>query len=387
METLLFITLLLLLLDVYLSRRPLWLVGFIGGLSMSARPEGLVMFGLVVLHALLRMRAWRLAIGDWRLAIGDWRLAIGDWRLAIGNWKLAVGSRQSAVGIREWSLMFAAFALPIVPYVWFNWQTSGLLFPNTFYAKQAEYAELFTQHTALWHWFNLVMQTFIGAQVLLVLGCGVAAWLIIKERRGAAGLLLAWWLGLPLLYALRLPVAYQHARYEMPVIPMLVMLGVWGSARLYARLPTGIVQRVLTRVWTLTLALALLGFWFIGAQSLANDAATMDCLVVKTAQWLKHHTQPNDLIAVHDIGATGYYLNDRALFDVAGLITPDVIPFIRDEARLLQFLRARQVRYLVTNTDWHPRIIGDPTVRAVYTQPCAPVRAAGRPEMGVYRLD
>jgi hypothetical protein len=353
METLLFITLLLLMLDMYLSHRPLWLVGCIGGLSMVARPEGVVMFGLVLLHAVLGRRRER-----------------GD------------RGRGAHLG-----LMLVAFALPIIPYVWFNWQTSGLLFPNTFYAKQAEYAELFAQHTPIWHWLNLVTQTFIGAQVLLVLGCLAAVWFIIKERRWDAGLLLAWALLLPALYALRLPVDYQHARYEMPVIPMLVILGVWGSARLYALLPMGAIQRVLTRVWSLTFALSLLLFWWLGAQSLANDAATMDCLVVQTAHWLAQNTQRDDLIAVHDIGAAGYYLNDRALFDVAGLITPDVIPFIRDEPRLLKFLRSRHVRYLVTNEDWHPNIITDPTVRRVYVQNCAPVRTAGRPEMGVYRLD
>ena len=38
----------------------------------------------------------------------------------------------------------------------------------------------------------------------------------------------------------------------------------------------------------------------------------------------------NAIVAAHDIGALGY-LDDHQLVDLAGLITPEVIPFMLDE--------------------------------------------------------
>jgi len=43
------------------------------------------------------------------------------------------------------------------------------------------------------------------------------------------------------------------------------------------------------------------------------------------------------IIAVHDIGAMGYF-SGHQLVDLAGLANPEVIPFMRDEPRLHQYL-------------------------------------------------
>ena len=47
---------------------------------------------------------------------------------------------------------------------------------------------------------------------------------------------------------------------------------------------------------------------------------------------MAHNTPPDALIAAHDIGAVGYF-GQRRLLDLAGLVSPEVIPFIRDEAQ------------------------------------------------------
>ncbi len=356
METLLFIALLLLTLDAYLARAPLWWVGFIGGLSVVTRPEGVGMVALIAAHRLIARRA-------------------------VTHSKISPARTATSL-----MAMAIAFALPLIPYVWFNWTTSGLLFPNTFYAKQAEFVEVFAQKSVPAHFLNLSALTFVGAQLLLAPGFLLAVWLIVKERRWDAAILLLWWLALPVVYALRLPVDYQHARYEMPVIPSVIILGLWGSWRLLEYLPVGAVRRVSTRAWKIAFPILLLVFWLRGAQAIATDVAIMDCMVVQTARWLSSNTQASDLIAVHDVGAVGYYLDGRPLVDLAGLITPEVIPFIRDESRLMQLILARNAKYLVTSAAWHPALVADRRVQEVHHRDCPMVREQGGFEMGIYRV-
>jgi hypothetical protein len=61
------------------------------------------------------------------------------------------------------------------------------------------------------------------------------------------------------------------------------------------------------------------------------------------------------LIAAHDIGALGYF-SERELVDLAGLISPEVIPFIRDESALENFLTLKEVGYLMTFPNWYPSL-------------------------------
>jgi hypothetical protein len=67
------------------------------------------------------------------------------------------------------------------------------------------------------------------------------------------------------------------------------------------------------------------------------------------------------VLAVHDIGAIGYF-TDNPLIDLAGLVTPDVVPFIRDEARLADYLDSTQAGYLVTFPSWYPKLVEGRTV-------------------------
>jgi hypothetical protein len=75
--------------------------------------------------------------------------------------------------------------------------------------------------------------------------------------------------------------------------------------------------------------------------------------MVATARWIAAHTPPGALIAAHDIGAVGYF-GERRLIDLAGLVTPEVIPFLRDEARLAEYLDARQADFLMSFPGWYP---------------------------------
>jgi hypothetical protein len=107
--------------------------------------------------------------------------------------------------------------------------------------------------------------------------------------------------------------------------------------------------------------------------------------MVATAHWLAEHTGPNDLLAVHDIGAVGYFAR-RPLLDLAGLITPEVIPIIRDEAALLEFIKSRRAEYLVTFPSWYPELADRPDLHLIYITGAPWAPQAGGDNMAVYRL-
>ncbi len=60
-------------------------------------------------------------------------------------------------------------------------------------------------------------------------------------------------------------------------------------------------------------------------------------------------------MAAHDIGAMGYF-SGHEIIDLAGLVNPEVIPFIRDEGKLEEYLNSVGVDYLVTFPGWYPQL-------------------------------
>jgi hypothetical protein len=135
-------------------------------------------------------------------------------------------------------------------------------------------------------------------------------------------------------------------------------------------------------------ALLALLFWLLGAQAYRDDVGFIEGEMVATAHWLSEHTEPGDLIAVHDIGAVGYLIN-RPLLDLAGLITPEVIPFMTDAERLAEWMIERDAGYAVFFPDFSPtyvRLAADPRFQRIYCTDHAWTRASGHENMCVYRI-
>ncbi len=88
------------------------------------------------------------------------------------------------------------------------------------------------------------------------------------------------------------------------------------------------------------------------------------------------------MIAAHDIGALGYF-GGRPILDLAGLVNPEVIPFIRDQGELQTYLDARGADYLMTFPDWYPDLIEGLTPIYQSGAPFSP--ELGGENMAVYR--
>lgn len=263
-------------------------------------------------------------------------------------------------GKRRWQsggALLIGFAATFLPYLIFNRWLAGSWWPNTFYAKQAEYAILRQQplFTRLIDEFSLPL---IGAGALLLPGFLYQAWQAIKGKRWPQIAIFLWVLGYMSLYAIRLPVTYQHGRYVIPAMPLFFLLGLAGTANLAKPWSNDTLPRLFSRVWLVSLVAVAILFWGLGAQAYSQDVAVINTEMVAAARWVAEHSSPDDLIAAHDIGALGYHA-ERPLLDLAGLVSPDVIPFIRDETALATYLDEYKPQFLMTFPGWYPELTAD----------------------------
>jgi hypothetical protein len=167
----------------------------------------------------------------------------------------------------------------------------------------------------------------------------------------------------------------------MPVIPVLLVLGMEGMSS-WADLASGAAwRRIASRSWAAALTVVAAAFWGIGAQAYATDVAIIETEMVRTARWVAENTEAQARVAGHDIGALGYF-GRRPLIDLAGLVTPQVIPILRDEAALGDYLDAAQAAYLVTFPGWYPQLTRSAAPLFVSAGEFAP--AAGGENMAVY---
>lgn len=322
-----------------------WLaLGALVGLGVWVRPDALTLLGPIGLVALMAESSWK--------------------------------GRLSALLV-----VVVGFLSFFGPYLFFNRALAGAWWPNTFYAKQAEYAIL--RQLPLWlRFLQQGMLPLVGVGALLLPGF---AFLIVKAARGrewatlAAAIWLAGFLGL---YAWRLPVTYQHGRYIIPAMPVFFLLGLAGVAFLFQPRSPHLFKRVVTKAWILSIPLTLLAFWFLGGRAYAQDVAIIESEMVASAIWVNANTEQKALIAAHDIGALGYF-GERGLLDLAGLVSPEVIPFIRDEAALAEYLDSQGADYLVTFPGWYPSLVDGLTV--IYQTGGTYSPSLGGENMAVYR--
>ena len=220
--------------------------------------------------------------------------------------------------------------------------------------------------------------------VLLLPGYIYKVWDSIRKREWALLAFVIWWFGFIIVYALRLPVAYQHGRYVIPAMPIYLITSISGVFLIWKLSGGKRISRILSTVWILSILLVNAGFYIIGARTYANDVAIIESEMVDTAHWIRKNTPADSLVAAHDIGALGFY-GERVILDLAGLISPAVLPVIRDEAGLLTLIRKSDAKYLMTFPGWYPEITSRMVPLYMSNGKFSP--AAGGENMAVYRIE
>ena len=317
METLLHGYIIFIMLAMLLSgSRHYMLLGVLAGLSIWVRPDGLTLLGPILFTAVFVEKSSK-------------------------SFTDAMG--KSLIG----------FGALFGPYLLFNLALSGNPMPNTFYAKQAEYQA---------YWLSQpFVERFVGylwpflASPFLILLPGAIAWMYkkVRGRDWATIACLLWFFGYIGIYFMRMP-PYQHGRYIIPAFPILYL---WGILGMLEYLSSAIANKRVVFLWQVLLGVFCVLFSFIAARQNAYDVYWIESEMVQTANWVQKNIPPDSLLAVHDIGALGYYV-PNPMIDIAGLITPEVVPFIRDASKLAEYLNARSADYLIVFPGQYSRLIG-----------------------------
>jgi hypothetical protein len=372
METVLFMALAMQILLLYsrciLERREhAGLIGFLSGLLVLARPEGL---GLLLL-------------------------------IAVG---LLALSGNGAARFRRLFIYLGSAALPLIPYFAFNHASGGTLWPNTFYAKQAEYAFLWEQ-PIVYRYLNLLYFTLggpaeglrglSGARLLLLPGLIIsilnAILLDMRHRQLLYTIPVLWFVGHIFAYAWRLPVVYQHGRYLWPVLPILILYGLAGWKEIFEQVDLRFrsqprVYYLAVRIFNLTFAVLMFVFLLLGLQAYLQDVQMINGEMLKTSLWLKENTESDTLIAAHDIGAIGYFA-ERPLLDLAGLISPDVVSLLADEQAISDYVHASGAEYIVTAPGWtYDSLTTGANVKLVFKSNFSATISSGLNNMAVYQI-
>jgi len=321
------------------------------GLAVWVRPEALILAGVFAIDALLERRA----------------------------------PRRAGAGI-------AILLALVAGYAFFNRATGGVFLPNTLAAKAAYYAgRPFFQFL-----FDDVAGTFAAGWLLLI---PFAIFQAVRElprilRPRAASppgpdppfdatsmrAEVGWAIALPLAYGLVLPFSHRFNRYLLPALPAVAIAGVAGL-RVAVASATWKQRAVVWRLVATGAAIVLLGAqWLYFGSSPAEYVRVSRYQLarhVRTGRWLAEHTPPDAVIATHDVGAIGYYSN-RRIVDMAGLITPEVVPHLHkpDYFPFLDSLFVRQhVTRLAVLDEWQPvdnvmpLFEADPTPEVMHVYP------------------
>jgi hypothetical protein len=149
-----------------------------------------------------------------------------------------------------------------------------------------------------------------------------------------------------------------------------------------------LIGRVLTRSLAIATVAAFIGFAFIiGLNQYVRDVTIIDEEMVTSAHWIAEHIPPDQLLAVHDIGAVGYFA-PRPILDLAGLVSPEIVPFIKNADQLWVWLYEHGARYVMGFPDQLPgNTVDDPRLCPVFTTGGKAAIAAGGDNMTIYELD
>jgi hypothetical protein len=211
----------------------------------------------------------------------------------------------------------------------------GTSWPQTLSAKTAGPDSMVEKLANLWRQARIVGATdgvLVAVLLLaLVLG-GRRMWR--KPRLAQEALPWLWVTALPALYVAR-GVAVL-SRYLLILLPVLGWLA-WGAAERWwmGREPTPQRSRRAVAagvvVCVLVLAQNLTVYRTVVVPQVNSFSGGLQQSLVRWGRWFGRYTPPDCTIATPDIGAIGYYSRRRVL-DLAGLVTPRMVPLLERES-------------------------------------------------------
>ncbi|MHC1741084.1 MAG: hypothetical protein AB9897_08255 [Anaerolineaceae bacterium] len=316
METILFsLGIIFLISELLKDKLRWWGIGLVSGLLIWVRPDAVTFLGPIVIVFLVDLLHKKNSLKDLLVFLLPYLIIIGSYFI-------------------------------------FNYLLTGSIFPNTFYAKQREYISILNS-PIFSRIFGLISPIITGSGIIILPGFLFEIWHLLRTKNVKLLTFVLWILGFILLYAVRLPVTYQHGRYIFPVIAPFFILGIAGYYAFVNQLKSVRVRKLIQVGWISSLMLISAAFYWIGFNAYRSDLVIIDQLMVQPAKWVDENLNKEDIIAVHDIGAMGYFTKNQ-LLDLAGLINPQVIPFMNDERQLQEYIKGSNAIYFIGFSNWYP---------------------------------
>lgn len=292
------------------------------GLASQARPEGHVLFALVMLDAVISTK-WQYRD----------RQPVATWRAIF--------------------LTVVIYGLIQLPYALFSLSVTGKPLPNTFYAKSRTttfYSWRTFRETWGYHWRDNLVS-------LLLMPFG----LVFLWRRSR--IIVAWLLGLLLIMPVIVPIVWHHGRYTMPLLPFQMIVAAAGLWWLWQKVP-----RLPRLVWAVVGGLFLLaGAWRVPAwaEMLGYNTREIQEIDVELGNWLAANIPADEAVGIDDIGAI-MFLGPRPIVDLNGLVSPEMWPVIDlypdNDTAAMRLLASNEVRYLAIFPRWHAVLVRDPAI-------------------------
>ncbi len=250
----------------------------------------------------------------------------------------------------------------IAPYLLLSLRQTGSLLPGTAYAKAVFFGETTMPFINKAGFFKNRFLPFYGSFIypasLLVLPLTLFARRVIT--------LPYLWFFFMLFYGSYLvlyPGAIQNYwnRYQHTFIPLIIMAVAAGAVVLSARAKTRVAKIIIVTFITASL-LYNQGASFVAAYKIyEGELNSTRNPKIDLALWLKRNTPENALIALHDIGAAGYF-SERRMLDLVGLVNPEITGYYLDaqskrviplsERRTIDYLKKKRPDYLVMFAEW-----------------------------------
>ena len=346
MEISLFTFLTLLILLLLHRDAPPHLMGLLIGLAFLVRPEGMILGGLYGLRILLTNRQY---------------------------------PKQMFYRVGIFAIVFL---LIISPWVSFNLNYSGRPFPSTISSKFIQYGYPWSLWNSLKYLWNVMIYFLEGPLMLLVPCAGFIIYGALHARRTDLFYPSAWVMLLIGLYAVALPAIYHHGRYLMPLIPILAIFGVEGLFQLLEKLPHESLLR--PALWVVS-GCMIIPIWIDGSSTFALQTKLLNESHMEAARWVDANTPSDAIIATHDIGIVGY-ITQRQIIDLAGLVTPEVIEIMRDQSELANFVREKQVTYVIVFSGYYREMLTQLHARLVFSPNIENLKSLGLEPIEVYEV-
>jgi hypothetical protein len=264
--------------------------------------------------------------------------------------------------LRQLFISLGLFLALIVPYMLLAFLQTGSFLPGTAYAKAVFFGESTMPFINKAGFFKNRFLPFYGSFIYPA-SLFILPLMLFARRVITLPYLWFYFFIFYGAYFIAYPGAIQNYwnRYQHVFIPFIIMAIAGG-----AMVASGMVKKRSWRIMVLILIAASIlynqGSSFINAEkTYANEIKSTRNPKIDLALWLKQNTPENALIALHDIGAVGYF-SGRKILDLVGLVNPEVTGYYTDqrskkviplsERKIIDYLKQKQPDYLVMFAEW-----------------------------------